>query len=101
MYETLDKQDIEARLSMMVPSNMYVIWHSLSHKEAATQQEKWYSKEFSVHMLTDDQINMLENTKSEFKMGNAPPNVFMPRKIEISKGEKSGKPKLVLNKDNV
>ena len=30
-------------------------------------------------------------------MGNAPPNVYMPRKIETSKGEKSGKPKLVLD----
>lgn len=59
IYETLDKSDIEARLFLMVPSNMYVIWHSLSHKEVATQQEKWYSKEFSVQMLTDDEMKML------------------------------------------
>jgi hypothetical protein len=35
IYETLDVPDIEARISLMVPSKMYVIWHSLSHKEAA------------------------------------------------------------------
>ena len=52
-------------------------------------------------MLTDDEMNMLQNAKSEFKMGNAPPNVYMPRKIEISKGEKSGKPRLVLDQENV
>ena len=44
---------------------------------------------------------MLLNAKSEFKMGNAPPNVYMPRNIEVMKGEKSGKPRLVLDKENI
>jgi len=54
IYEKLDEADILQRLDQMVPENMYVIYHSLKHKQEkeenpdAFKTEKWYSKEFTV-----------------------------------------------------
>lgn len=56
VYERLDKDDITQRLDCMIPSNMYVIWHSLAHKEVADQHEKWYSRDFSVQVFTEQEV---------------------------------------------
>jgi len=55
VFEHLDKADIEDRLAMMHPDNMYVIYHSLEHsKLKATEpevfiKESWFNKEFTVY----------------------------------------------------
>lgn len=52
IFENMDAEDIMARLELMVPDNMYVIHHSLRHKELKEKEafvtEKWYSKEFTI-----------------------------------------------------
>ena len=45
--------------------------------------------------LVEEQINKLKNMQIEdgVKMGNAPPNTFLPKKLELNKAsELSGKP---------
>lgn len=48
IYESLDKEDITRRLDSMHPENMYVIHHSMTHRDAkdanpdAFQKEKWF-----------------------------------------------------------
>jgi len=109
LYEKLDKDDIMNRLELMEPNNMYVIHHSLAHKKLKEtnpevfKTEKWYNKEFGVEELTEEQIDKLKKIQIEdgVKMGNAPPNTFLPKKLELNKAsELSGKPGKVFSDVN-
>lgn len=60
LFETLNKEDIQSRLEAMKADNMYVIFHSMSHKELkeanpdSFQTEKWYSKAFTTEVLSTE-----------------------------------------------
>ena len=54
VYENLDRMDIMKRLQCLNPENMYVIHHSMSHKDLKEQipdkfqKEKWFQRDFTV-----------------------------------------------------
>lgn len=90
LFESMNKEDIRGRLEAMSADNMYVIFHSMSHKELkeanpdAFQTEKWYSKAFTTEVLTADQIqqlNALEKSEEQ-TMGYPPENTFIPKSLE-------------------
>jgi len=94
----------------MVPENMYVIYHSLKHKQEkeenpdAFKTEKWYSKEFTVETLSESAMADLKSAQFEhgMQMGNAPPNTFMPKVIKpLVPTEFEAKPKLIQNDGNL
>lgn len=65
IYEGMDKEDINRRLELMTPDNMYVIHHSPSHKiekeehPQRFQVEKWFQREFAVQELTEAELKEL------------------------------------------
>ena len=62
LFEAMNREDILGRLEAMRADNMYVIFHSMSHKELKEanpdifQTEKWYSKAFTTEVLSAEQI---------------------------------------------
>ncbi len=53
-YDKLDWQDVEMRLDLMHPENMYIIYHSQNHLKLRDEdpqlflKEKWYDREFTI-----------------------------------------------------
>lgn len=45
-------------------------------------KEKWYNKEFEVEKLDQNFMDKLRNIECSLPMGNAPPNLYMPRNIQ-------------------
>ena len=87
-YENFDIDDINLRLSKLVPGNMYAVYQSQlvnDQKQNDPQKfikEKWYSKFFTIENLNSDFIEKLKNIMPDdktMKMGNAPINTFMPK----------------------
>lgn len=114
VYECLDKEDITRRLESMHPMNMYVIHHSMTHKDTkdanpeAFQKEKWFQRDFAMLNLDNEQISRLQNAKfaDGVTIGHPPQNTFMPRNIQQKKKEllassKPSRPQLVLDSSNL
>ena len=115
-YKEMDRDDLQKRMDLLVPSNMWVVFQSLTNKEKKEknpekfQTEKWYSKDFCIEDLDKDFCQNLFTVLPEetMKLGNAPENIFMPRienlksiKLERANPDKPGKPiKLSSDQDN-
>ena len=91
IYEKFDKADVEYRLSLLVPENMYVTMQSkIFEKERAAnpeafKKERWYSKHFAIEQMSAQQMENLKKVMplEGMKLGNAPPNQFMPKLEEL------------------
>ena len=110
IYDGIDEEDLKERLERLVPENMYVIYHSQKFKELKEespdqfQREKWYSKDFTVEMLSEETIENLKSIMPDCSMGYPPPNSFMPKSIKVLKAaraEKPSKPTLVREDGNL
>lgn len=109
-YENFDENDIKNRISKLIPENMWAIYHSPLVKEEKDQnpekftQERWYSKDFTTEILSNEFKTHLKLVMPEpnMKMGNAPINKFMPKaenlktlKAERANPDKPGLPKII------
>lgn len=90
-YLQFDKDDIEKRLALLTPTNMYAVFTSpIVEKEKKTNPEKfrkeyYYSTEFTVEDLPEETLQRLSSIKPEdsMKLGHAPENVFMPKAEDL------------------
>ena len=106
-FKEMDKDDLKTRMDLLVPSNMWVVFQSLTNKDKKEknpekfQTEKWYQKEFCIEDLDKEYCEKLLTILPEenMKLGNAPVNIFMPKaenlksmKIPRVDPEKPGNP---------
>ena len=107
-YEEFDEADIMRRLDGLVPENMYAIYHSQllqKLKEAQPEKftkERFYEAWFTLEDFSQEFMDHLRTVRPQEaeKLGNAPPNLFMPKaenlvnmKKQRADKEKPGIPK--------
>mmetsp|Transcript_5568 Transcript_5568/g.8772 ORF Transcript_5568/g.8772 Transcript_5568/m.8772 type:complete len:150 (+) Transcript_5568:1298-1747(+) len=93
---------------------MYAIFHSQSFKTAKEANpykfntEKWFCRDFCVDTISDEDKKRFKEAQValDAPMGHPPPNTFMPRNIFPNKAsranpEKSKKPSLIINEENL
>lgn len=94
ILDDLDQGDISDRIRLLDPEQMFVAhWSPSFQKELEAnpddfKKEYFYSKHFTVKMISDDEIKKLreastksvypDRDESEVKLGNPPENKFMP-----------------------
>jgi hypothetical protein len=99
IFDELNVEDISARLEYFKPENMFIGYWSpkfqkeLENNPAEFKKEYYYSKHFSVQMISDEEAKVLmeasvesvypNRNPDEIKLGNAPPNKFMPSPDKI------------------
>lgn len=120
LLEGIDEADIKARLALLTPENMFAVLFSQAvkkeyeaHPEKFTR-EYFYQKDFTVEEISEEHAIRLreadvaqvypDHAKRNIKLGNAPPNKFMPSpdnlkstKKERDASGKPGIPKLIEN----
>jgi len=86
-YEKFNPEDIQQRMNLLVPENMYAIFHSqLVQKEMDSNPEKFtterfYTKNFTMEEFSQEFMDKIGKIMPEegMKLGNAPPNTYMPK----------------------
>ena len=90
-YLQFSPDDIQDRLSLLTPTNMYVVFTSRTvEKEKEGDAEKfrkeyYYSTEFTVEEMSEETLQRLSVIKPEdgMKLSHAPANVFMPKAEDL------------------
>ena len=108
-YRHFDQADIEKRLALLTPTNMYAIFTSPTvEKEKEANPEKfrteyYYSTAFTFEDLPEETLQRLSSVGPEdhMKLGHAPVNLFMPKAEDLINlkvprvGDQAAVPKLI------
>jgi len=92
LWDKIDKEDIQSRINMIRPDNMFVIFSSKLNKKLKDvdpkklETEKWYNTQFMAENFESSFLSELNSIKKpdDLKMGYPEPNKFIPQNLATS-----------------